>query len=110
MHFFKKLFGAVSGSKGKNDYALATLEYATGRRAYNTNALTCHHDRLPALKADTRYDPAISDYAMALEIDAMKALNPVNPNGPGSKKNWQRIIISSYRAYSHNTDLLIHRS
>jgi hypothetical protein len=110
MHFFKKLFGSASNSKKKNDYALATLEYATSHRTYNTNAIVCNHNRLPAVKAVPKYDPAVSDYAMTIEIEAMKTLKQINLNTPGSKKNFQRITISSFRSYSSSTDLFIHSS
>ena len=109
MHFFKKLFGSASNSKKKSDYALATLDYATSNRTYNSNAIVCHHNRLPAVKAVPKYDPAISDYTMAIEIDAIKALKK-EMNSPGSKKIWQRITISSFKSYSSSTDLFIHRS
>jgi hypothetical protein len=108
MHFFKKLFGAVSNSKGKNDYALATLEYATSHRTYNNNALTSGGQVL-AFRADSDYDRPVSNYTPAPQTNANNTINIMNIAVPGLKQK-QTITITSFKSYSSKTDLFIHRS
>ena len=108
MHFFKKLFGAVSNSNRKKDYALATLEYATSHRIIRGNALTSVSQVL-AFRADPNHDRPASNYTTAPQASTNNTINIMNIATPGLKQR-QRITITSYRAHVSNTDLFIHRS
>lgn len=108
MHFFKKLFGSASNSKNKNDYALATLEYATSHRIIRGNALTSGSQVL-AFRADSNHDRPVSNYTTAPQASANNTINIMNIAIPGLKQR-QRITITSYKAHTSNTDLFIHRS
>jgi hypothetical protein len=109
MHFFKKLFGAVSSYKKKNDYTLATLEYATGHRAYHANALICQRNRLPALRTCSDYDRPVSNYTTKSRTNAGSTINILNIAVPGIKQK-RTITITSYKAHASDTGLFIHRS
>ena len=108
MHFFKRLFGSASNSKNKNDYALATLEYATSHRIIRGNTLTpgC---QILALRADSQSDRPVPNYTTAPQASANNTINIMNVAVPGLKQK-HRITISSFKSYSSKTDLFIHRS
>jgi len=108
MHFFKKLFGSTSDSKNKNDYALATFEYATGHRSYNNNVLISGN-QVPALRPDSRYDRPVPDFTPAPQPNSNNTINIMNIGVPGLKQK-HRITISSFKSYSSKTDLFVHRS
>ena len=45
MRFFEKLFGSVSNSDEKNDYARATLKFATSLEINTNNAIADSNNR-----------------------------------------------------------------
>jgi hypothetical protein len=108
MHFFKKLFGSTSNSRNKNNYALATLEYATGHRTYNNNALISDN-QVPALRAGSKYNRPVTDFTPTSQPNANNVINILNVGVPGLKQK-HRITISSFKSYSSKTNLFIHRS
>ena len=108
MHFFKKLFGSTSNSRNKNNYALATLEYATGRRTYNNNALISGN-QVPAFRPDSRYNRPVTDFTPTSQPNANNVINILNVGVPGLKQK-HRITISSFKSFSSKTDIFIHRS
>lgn len=106
MHFLKRLFGSVSKSNKKNDYARATLEYATNPQVYKSDAIVCYNRRL-AFNAKGEYDQPVLDYARALRIKTNKAVTVMNIGVTGSQK--QRISVTFYRYFTSQTYLSISR-
>ena len=104
MRFFRKLLGSSSNSGKKNDYARATLEYATSPQIIETNAIV-YSNRSSAFEPEGKYGRPVSDYSRTLEINAMGAIELMNLGGRGLHK--QRITITSYKSYKSKTDLSI---
>jgi tetratricopeptide (TPR) repeat protein len=67
MRFFEKLFGSVPNSDENNDYARATLEFATSREINKSSTIVDNNQSL-ILKDKVKYGRAISGYPKALEI------------------------------------------
>jgi len=107
MRLFKKLFGSVSNSNKKNDYARATLKYATSLEINNRNAIVCNNRGL-AFKADCEYNRPVSDYTRAHQIKTNNAANVMNVAVDGLQN--QRISITFYRSQTSKTYLSISRS
>lgn len=103
MRFFKKLFGSVSNSNKKNDYARATLEYATSPQIIEKNAIVYNNRRL-AFEADSEYVRPVSDYTRAPQINNIIVMNI---GVAGSKK--QRFSVTFYRYFTSKTYLSISR-
>ncbi len=99
MRFFKKLFGSISNSNKKNDYARATLKYATSPIVNNNRGL--------AFKADREYDWPVSVYTRTHEIKTKKAITVMNVGVAGLQH--QRISVTCYRSYTSKTYLSISR-
>ena len=106
MHFLKKLFGSVSKSNKKNDYALATLKYATSHQIYKSDAIVCNNRGL-AFNSKGEYDQPVLDYTRALRITTNKALTVMNIGVNGPQK--QRISVTFYRYFTSQTYLSISR-
>lgn len=107
MRFFKKFHSSVSNSNKKNDYALATLKYATSRRINKSNAIVSNNRRL-AFEAECEYDRPVSDYAGAHRIKTNNAVTEINIGVDGLQR--QRISVTFYRAYKSKTYLSVRRS
>ncbi len=104
MRFLKKLFGSVSNSNKKNDYARATLEYATSPEIIERNTIAYNNLGL-AFKAKGEYDRPISHYTTALKINTKKAIVVMDVGVAGL---WQpRISVTFYRSYTSKTYLSI---
>ena len=103
MRFFKKLFGSVSNSNKKNDYARATLEYATSPVIIERNAIV-YGNRGLAFEAEGQYDRPVSDYNTARQINNITVMNI---GVAGLQK--QRITVTCYRSYTSKTSLSISR-
>jgi len=107
MRFFKKLFGSVSNSNKKNDYARATLNYATSLQINKRNTIICNNRGL-AFKSKGEYVRPVSDYTRALKIHTKKAVNVMNIRVDSLRH--QRISITFYKSYTSKTYLSISRS
>ena len=107
MRFFKKFHSSVSNSNKKNDYALATLEYATSRRINKSNAIIFNNRRL-AFEAEGEYVRPVSDYSGTHQIKTNNAVTEINIGVDGLKH--QRISVTFYRAYKSKTYLSVRRS
>ena len=107
MRFFKKFHSSVSNSNEKNDYALATLDYATNPRINKTNAIVSNNRRR-AFKAEDEYVRPVSDYTGAHRIKTNNAVTKMNIGVDGLQR--QRITVSFYRAYTSKTYLSVKRS
>jgi len=107
MRFFKKFLGSVSNSNKKNDYTLATLEYATSPRTNKSNAIVCNNRRL-AFEAKGEYVRPVSDYTGAHRIKTNNAVTKINVGVAGLQH--QRISVTFYRAYTSKTYLSIRHS
>jgi hypothetical protein len=106
MRFLKKLFGSVSNSVGKNDYARATLEYATSPKTFKSNAMV-YSNRMLAFEAQGEYDRPVSGYARTPRIKPNNAIIVMNIGVAGSQK--QRISVYTYRYFTSKTYLSISR-
>ena len=104
MHFFKKLFGSVSNSNKKNDYARATLKYASSPEIIKSNAIVCNNRRL-AFEANSEYVRPVSHFTRARQINNITVMN-VAVTG----LQHQRISVTFYRSYTSKTYLSISRS
>ena len=107
MRFFKKFLSSVSNSNKKNDYARATLEYATSRRIKKTNAIVSNNRRL-AFKPEGEYVRPVSDCTGAHRLKINNAVTEMNIGVDGLQR--QRISVTFYRAYTSKTYLSIRRS
>lgn len=107
MRFFKKLFGSASNSGNKNNYALATLKYATSPEINETNAIV-YSNRVLAFRDKGQYVRPVSGYTRVPQTNTNNTINIMNLVAAGLK--WKRITVISYKYYSSNTDLFIHRS
>lgn len=104
MRFFKKFLGSVSNSNKKNDYALATLKYATSLGINNRNAIVNNNRRF-AFDADSEYVRPVSDFTRARQINNINVMKI----GIADLKH-QRISITFYRSYTSKTYLSVSRS
>jgi hypothetical protein len=100
MRFFKKLFGLVSNSEQKNDYARATFVYATSPWINESSTIVYRNPGL-AFKANDAYHQAISDYAGAFEINTKNATAVINVGVLGLKG--KRVSVSFYRSFTSTT-------
>ena len=100
MRFFEKLFGSLSNSDQKNDYARATLEFATSPEIKKSNA-TIYTSRGLAFNAKDEYDLAILDCTKALEINTNKAIALMNVRVVGLQG--PRISVTIYTSYTSKT-------
>ena len=107
MRFFKKFLGSVSNSNKKNDYARATLKYATSPQIYKTNAIVGYSQR-STFNADREYNRPVSDYTRAHQIKTNNAVNVMNIRVDGLPH--QRISITFYKSQTSKTYLSISRS
>jgi hypothetical protein len=107
MHFVKKLFGSVSNSNKKNDYARATLKYATSLEINKSNTIICNNQGL-AFKSKGKYARPASDYTRAHQIKANNAENVMNIRVADLRH--QRISVTFYRSHTSKTYLSIRRS
>jgi hypothetical protein len=107
MRFFKKLFGSASNTGGKNNYALATVKYATSPEINETNAIV-YSNRVLTFRDKGQYVRPVSDYTRAPQANTNNTINIMNLISAGLK--WKRITVISYRYFSSKTDLFIHRS
>jgi hypothetical protein len=103
MHFFKKLFGLTANSNKKNDYARATLEYATSPEIIEKNAIVYNNRRL-ALEADSEYVRPVSRCTTARRANNIIVMNFAVA---GSQK--QRFYVTWYRYFASRTSLFISR-
>ena len=106
MRFFKKLFGSASNSNKKNDYARATLIYATSPQIYKGDAIVCYNRRF-AFNSKGEYDQPVLDYIRAQRIKTNNAVTVMNIGVAGSQK--QRISVTFYRYLASKTYLSISR-
>ena len=107
MRFFKKFLRSVSNSNKKNDYARATLDYATSRRLNKTNAII-PNNRRHAFKPEGEYDRPVPDCTGAHRIKTNNTVNVMNVGVDGLQH--RRISVTFYRAYTSKTYLSIRRS
>ena len=107
MRFFKKLFGSVSNSNNKNDYARATLEYATSFRTFKSNAIA-YNNRGLAFESDSEYARPVSGYTRTHRIKPNNAIIVMNIGVAGSQK--QRFSVTFYRYFASKTSLFISRN
>jgi Flp pilus assembly protein TadD len=107
MRCFKEFLGSVSNSNKKDDYARATLRYATSRRINKRNAIVCNNRGL-AFKSKGEYDRPVSDYTRAHQIKTNNAVTVINI-GVADLRD-QRISMTFYRSYKSKTYLSISRS
>lgn len=107
MRFFKKLFGSLSNSNNKNDYARATLEYATSFRTFKSNAIA-HNNRGLAFESDSEYARPVSGYTRTHRIKPNNAIIVMNIGVAGSQK--QRFSVTFYRYFASKTSLFISRN
>ncbi len=107
MRFFKKFLSSVSNSNKKNDYARATLKYATNRRINKSNAIVCNNRRHD-FEPEGEYDRPVSDYTGAHRLKTNNAVTVMNVGVDGLQN--QRISVTFYRAYTSKTYLSIRRS
>lgn len=107
MRFFKKFLGSVSNSNKKNDYARATLKYATSLEINKRNAIVCNNQGL-AFKSKGEYDQPVSVYTRAHQIKTNNAITVMNIGVTGLQH--QRISVTFYRSYTSKTYLSLSRS
>jgi len=94
MRFFKKLFGLVSNSNKNNDYARATLEYATSPEIIERNMIVYNNRRL-AFEADSEYVRPVSDCTRPRRINNITVMNI---GIAGLQK--QRFSVTLYRYFA----------
>ena len=68
MLFFEKLFGSVSNSDGKNDYARATLKFATSHEINTNNAIADNNNRRWAYNNQGKYVKVFEDVRKAQNL------------------------------------------
>ena len=107
MRFFQKFLSSVSNSNKKNDYARATLKYATNLEINKSNAIVCNNRGL-AFKSKGEYDRPVSDYTRVHRTKTNNAVTVMNVAGAGLQN--QRISVTLYRSYTSKTYLSISRS
>ena len=107
MRFFKKFLNSFSNSNKKNDYARATLKYATSLEINKRNPIVCNNGGL-AFKPKAEYVRPVSVYTKANKIKTNNAVTVMNLAGPGLQK--QRNSVTFYRSYTSKTYLSITRS
>ena len=104
MRFFKKFLGSVSNSNKNNDYAQATLKYATSLEINKRNAIVNNNQEF-AFNANSEYDRPVSNYTRAHQINNINVMNI----GVAGLQH-QRISITFYRSYTSKTYLSVSRS
>jgi hypothetical protein len=97
MRFFKKLFGLVANSHGKNDYARATFEYATSPRMSKSNVVVYSNRSLDYEVIDP-YNRAVSDYARTFGINTNKARGLIDVGFFGLQG--RRSSVTFYRSFT----------
>jgi hypothetical protein len=107
MRFFKKFLSSVSNSNKKNDYARATLKYATNLEINKSKAIVCNNRGL-AFKTKGEYDRHVSNYTKAHKIKTNNVVTVMNLGVAGLQH--QRISVTFYRSYKSKTSLSISRS
>jgi hypothetical protein len=103
MHFFKKLFGSLSHLNKKNDYARATLEYATSFKTFKSDK-TDYNNRDIALEAEDKFGWRFSVYNRMRRINNIDVMDIEVTD---SKK--QRISVTLYRYLTSKTYQFISR-
>ena len=100
MRFFRKLLSLVSNSAEKNDYARATLEYATCYKRNKSHALDCRNQGF-VFDDNTAYHQAILNYATEYETKTKNSPTIIDTglfNLPG-----RRISVTFYRSFTSKT-------
>ncbi|MCP4263712.1 MAG: hypothetical protein GY774_40315 [Planctomycetes bacterium] len=97
MRFFRKLFGLVSNSEQKDDYARATYVYATSPWINKSNAKV-HSNRVLTFEGNCAYHRAISDYARAFEINTKNATSVIDVGMLGLQG--QRTSLTFFRSFT----------
>lgn len=97
MRFFEKFFGSVSKTNEENNYALATLEYATSPEIKKSKAMVYNNRRF-SFEAESRYTPPAKDYAKVLEIRTDKAKDVTNFELAGLQDSKIRVTVYKSRS------------
>ena len=97
MRFFEKLLSSLSKSNEENNYARATLDYATSPEIKKSNAIVFNNRRL-AFETVGNYGRAVKDYTKALEITTDNAKAVTNFEVAGLEGSKVRITFYKSRS------------